>query len=178
MKTEKEEPKQPHRFQAGNKHWLKRSYKGNYKTWKTPEAFTSDCYKYFNWCDKNPFKIEKMVTGGQRATEIGTEKQFRPYTMQGLVNYLGISYQTFLNYESGEAWSAFFEVCTHVRGIVEENQISGAIAGLYNANIVARLLNLADKKSIAVSDQRKSLEELFPSIEELTEGTDMNQKPE
>ena len=177
MTTEQqEEKKQPHRFSPGNKEWLKRR-NNNPKLWTTPEKFLKDCYRYFDWCDKNPFLIERMVTGGNRATEVGNEKQSRPYSLVGLCVYLGITYQTFLNYETGEAWSDYFEVVTHVRNIVEDNQVSGAIAGIYNANIVARLLGLADKKSIAVSDQRKSIEELFPSMEELTKDTDMNQKP-
>lgn len=53
----------------------------------------------------------------------------------------------------------FLGVTTHIRNFIEQYQLKGASAGVFNANIVARLLGLADKKDI--TSDGKSLDRII-----------------
>lgn len=102
----------------------------------------SKAYEYFQWCDKNPWiKKEAIKSGDYAGTLIDIPTQ-RPYTLEGLCLYLGISLNTFKNYQDRKG---FMTVTTHVREIIDANQLEGAAVGAYNANIIARKLGLAEK---------------------------------
>jgi len=60
--------------------------------------------------------------------------------------YLGITEQTWLNYQNNESYKDFFEIFTHVRDIIENLQLEGATVGAYNPSIIARKLGLVDKQ--------------------------------
>lgn len=150
----------------GNQFWKLRSKHGRDKIFETPEIFLKAAYEYFETVNKNPWIMQEMVRGGDKAGEMVDKKIPRPYTIKGLCVFLNINHVTFLDYER-EKGKDFTKVFTHVREIIETNQTEGAMVGAYKENIIARILGLADKQSIDIDDKRKSIEELFPPVEEL-----------
>lgn len=46
----------------------------------------------------------------------------------------------------------FFGVVTHIREIIRQNQLEGAMVEAYSPNIVARLLGLVEKKELTGKD--------------------------
>lgn len=127
-----------------NSFWKKRTKHGRDKIFATPEDFLASAYEYFEACDENPwFKKEAIKSGDMAGTLIDIPVQ-KPYSIQGLCIFIGITERTFLNYETEKAYKDFFQVFTHVRDIIENNQMEGATVGAYNANIIARKLGLAD----------------------------------
>jgi hypothetical protein len=141
----------------GNEFWKLRSKHGRDKIFESPEIFIEAAYEYFAYCNETPwFKNEAVKSGfnvGQ-IVEIPTQK---PYTLGGLCIFLHIDRQTFINYEKNKAYKDFFEVFTHVREIIETNQLEGATVGAFNANIIGRLLGLVDKTENKLVGDSESL---------------------
>lgn len=129
----------------GNKFYKKREKDGRELIYKEPSELLDAAYKYFDWCNNNPIKKDEVLKGGVRAGYIVKVKTDRPYTLIGLCNHIGIGKRTFDDYCNRNDFSP---ITTHIREIIQQNQIEGAMVGTYKENIVARLLGLVDKKEI------------------------------
>lgn len=129
----------------GNSFWKLRSKHGRNKIFESPEMFKEAAYEYFEKCDSNPWNKMEVVKSGDNAGKLLPVPTQKPYTIQGLCIFLHIDEKTFWNYNKDEKYKDFFQVFTHVRDIIENNQMEGATVGAYNANIIARKLGLTDK---------------------------------
>ena len=136
-----------------NQYWKNREIDGRPKIFDNPDQVWDKAQEYFEWCDKHPWTKSEAIKGGQSA---GTSFKIdigRPYTIEGFCLHLGITYNSFLNYEKkSKSHKDFFQVFTLIRAIIEQNQLEGATVGAYNASIIARKLGLVDKKDIGNSD--------------------------
>lgn len=141
----------------GNEYYLTRSTDGR-KTEYTPEEFMSKAHDYFQWVQDNPFRKQEIVKYRDSHSKDSVEVM-RPFTIQGLCIYAGITHQTFLNYEKREE---FFEVLSHIRGVIENQQFEGAASGFLNANIIARKLGLRDTREYDVNYKKKEVGDVFP----------------
>jgi hypothetical protein len=117
---------------------------------KTPAEFLEKAYEYFKWCDENPWSKKEAIKGGDFAGTIISIPTQRPYTIEGMCVYIGINRKTFTELYSTR--KEFIPVTTHAREVIEANQLEGAIVGVYNPNIIARKLGLADKKEISADN--------------------------
>lgn len=129
----------------GNEFWKLRSKHGRDKIFSSPEEFLNEAYKYFENADKSPWYKNEAIKGGPDAGKIIKIPTQRPYSAKALCIFLGITEDTFRNYENNEKYQEFFEVFKHVRDIIDANQFEGATVGAYNANIIARQLGLVDR---------------------------------
>jgi len=129
----------------GNEYYKRREKDGRELIYDSPDKFLEEAYNYFNWCKENPFYKREVLKGGVRAGDIIEVEIDRPYTIEGLCVYSGISVKTFYNYEERED---YLHVVTHIREAIRQNQLEGAMVEAYSPNIVARVLGLADKKDI------------------------------
>lgn len=109
----------------------------------TPEALNIKFEEYRIWAKQNPAYLNKVSAG--QIISVPTE---RPLTIVGFCNYAGISKDTFRNYEQQEE---FFDLLTRVRGAIEADQLEGALVGIYDAGIVARVLHLADRQDVTTN---------------------------
>lgn len=126
-----------------NEYYKRRQKDGRELIYGSPDLLLEEAYNYFDWCKKNPFHKREVIKSGIRAGDVIKVEVDRPYTIEGFCVYAGISVQTFSNYGERED---YFAVVTHVREVIRQNQLEGAIVEAYSPNIVARLLGLADKK--------------------------------
>ncbi|MFV0332410.1 MAG: terminase small subunit [Dysgonomonas sp.] len=147
----------------GNEFYKRREKDGRELIYSTPDKLLEEAYNYFDWCKSNPFHKREVLKGGIRAGEIVEVDIDRPYTIEGLCVYAGISVQTFFNYEQR---NDFFEVVTHIREVIRQNQLEGAIVEAYSPNIVARLLGLSDKKEITGQDGKELVINITPRTKE------------
>ncbi len=108
-----------------------------------PETFESKFEEYKVWTKQNPVYHNKVSAGG--IIPVPTE---RPLTIVGFCNYAGIDKDTFRNYEHQEEFSV---VCARVRARIETDQLEGALVGIYDAGIVARVLHLADRTDVTTN---------------------------
>ena len=126
-----------------NSFWKQRQKHGRDKIFASPDALWSAACEYFEWCDANPWRIEKTKKKG-KSKEIETTPTQRPYTISGLCVYLGVN-TDYLNEITDKDYSG---IITRIKQIIETNQVEGAMVGAYNANIVSRINGLTDKMDI------------------------------
>lgn len=129
---------------TGNKFWELRSKHGRNKLFETPELMWEAACEYFQWCDDHPWEKKDWV--GQLAEEIQREFK-RPYTMQGLCNYLGCNTVYFRNFKNQkrENKEDFSSVISRIEDTIYQQKFEGASIGFFNANIIARDLGLREK---------------------------------
>ncbi len=108
-----------------------------------PETLESKFEEYKVWTKQNPVYHNKVSVGG--IIPVPTE---RPLTIVGFCSYAGISKDTFRNYEHQEE---FFDLLARVRETIEADQLEGALVGIYDAGIVARVLHLADRTDVTTN---------------------------
>lgn len=150
----------------GNQFWKLRSKHGRDKLFTTPELLWESACEYFDWCDKNPLKEDKLFhyQGAVTSQSVG---KLRAYTLTGLCLYLDCSTEYFRHFEENNNDSKdFMPVITRIRETIYEQKFTGASADLLNANIIARDLGLIDKKDIQVKTEL-SPEERQAKIKEL-----------
>lgn len=128
----------------GNQFWKLALFPGRTTEYK-PLELAERADQYFCYCDEHPWWKKELVKGGENAGMIIDIPVQCPYIMSGLCLFLGISQQTFLNYEKRKE---FFEVCTRIREIIYTQKFSGASVGAFNAAIIARDLGLVDKREV------------------------------
>lgn len=146
-------------FEKGNKLWEFRKNVGRPKKFTDPDELWQKACEYFEWCDKHPWHKQDFVRGGDSAgmkVELQTD---RPYAIEELCIFLGVNTQYFsqINLESfpENKRDDFSLVISHIRGIIDSQQFSGAAVGAFSPNLIARRLGLADNiKTSPVIEQK------------------------
>jgi len=122
---------------------LRKREKGRPLTVDTPEAFKREAEAYFDWCDNNPYLDKDFV--GKDAIQVLRERR-RPYLFSELAVWLGLgSLDALNNYKHNKD---FYDIYTQVEGKIVSNQVSGAAAGHFNSNFVARLNGINDNTNL------------------------------
>jgi hypothetical protein len=144
-----------------------------------PPKFTSPkemwdlAVEYFKWCGEKVIledKAYKMKDGPQSPDRIEHDYivHNRPMTQKGLCVFLGISEQTYRNYREKDG---FFEVASEIDSIMYEQKFTHAAVGMFNSNIIARDLGLADKSDITTNgkdiNNDMSADELADKLDKL-----------
>lgn len=128
----------------GNQFWKLRSRHGAHKLFETPELMWEAACEYFQWCDENPIEVNDFR--GKDAEEVILKKD-RPYTLHGLCLYMDVSTGYFREFKK-DCTKDFVSVVTRIEETIYDQKFTGASVGLFNHNIIARDLGLADKKEI------------------------------
>lgn len=138
----------------GNNFWELRSKHGRSKLFESPELLWEAACEYFQWCIDNPFKKSeaKVINIGDYQSEVKIINLdvMRPFTMNGLCNYLDCSTSYFRVFKCEERANKeeFLTVITRIEETIYDQKFSGAASGFFNANIIARDLGLTDKKEV------------------------------
>ena len=136
-------------FQPGNQFWLARSSHGRKPAFETAEDLWDACLQYFQWVEENPLQEEKVFHSQGEITKT-TINKMRAMTLDGLLLFIGITDQTWYNYE--DRGDDFLEVIETVEKVIRSQKFAGAAADLLNANIIARDLGLKDSKEHSVDE--------------------------
>lgn len=120
---------------------------------KTPDELEKLAEEYFAWCEANPIKIYKRkdasarqaAKNGSSAGSAENEMYItRPYTLDGFCLWSNIgdwtSFKSSAAYQSDE----FRGVIYAIEQTIRDQQVSGAMVGMYNSNLTARLNGIAD----------------------------------
>ena len=119
---------------------------GKPKYIETPEILWQHFLDYKKWAKDNPLKKHDFV--GQTAEEVYREIE-RPLTWwsfeswlktNGIVCHLG-SYEQ----NAGEAYTAYLPIIRDIKAHIRGEQLEGGMAGIYNANLTARINGLTEK---------------------------------
>lgn len=125
-----------------NQLWKRRKKHGRDPIYATAEELWNACVEYFEWCENNPLKEEKVFHNQGEITRT-TINKMRAMTLGGMCVFIGISKATWASYKN--RGDDFLCIINMVEEIIRENKFTGAAADLLNANIIARDLGLSDK---------------------------------
>ena len=114
-----------------------------------PKELLTAASEYFKWCDANPLK-EQKVFHSQGIIKKTNGNLSRPYTQAGMCVFMNIVVKTYHNYKANPQ---FLQVTTLIDEIIFDQKYNGAAVGLFNANIIARDLGLADKVEVVDNDK-------------------------
>ncbi len=139
-----------------NQFWKNVKNPGAPIKFKTPELLWQEACEYFQWCDDNPLKEEKLFHYQSKITR-DTVSKMRAYTLIELCLFLGVSkdYWTQFNEKDHKDYSI---IITRIRETIYTQKFTGAAADLLNPNIIARDLGLVEKKDLTIMTEQP----LFP----------------
>lgn len=140
--------------------WLAHPKGGRPPYYTDPDVLWQDCCEYFEFTKTRT--IDKVEYHGKDALRCLVPTNV-PFTLTGLCIFIGMTLDTWAQYRKKEEFSA---VCTRVQEIIYSQKFNGAAVGQYNANIIARDLGLADKKTVDL-DVRGKVADVFPDESEL-----------
>ena len=101
---------------------------------------------YCQYCKDNPLEIEDWV--GKDALRVIRKKPL-PMTVMGFCLFIGASYAWWKEFRKKQHNAEFLAVIRAIDDTIVNQQIQGAVGGLYQQNIVARLNGLVDHKEVA-----------------------------
>lgn len=136
-------------FVPGNQLWKRRQSTGYAPKFDTPEEMIEACCEYFEWAENNPL-FEAKPFAYEGVVTVEPIAKARVFTLTALCAYIGITLPTWGNWRRDRP--EFKEAIAWVESIIYSNKFEGASAGLYNSNIIARDLGLADKTDLMSSD--------------------------
>lgn len=112
--------------------------------------------EYCDYCDANPIKVDvrsKMRRNSNTgdSSELGNQTIKRPYTLDGFCLFAGIlmPWATFKNNaKRRKDWADFEIVINACEQVIRDQQITGAMIGVYSERLTARLNGIADKQEL------------------------------
>lgn len=145
--------KKPHRL-TGNKLYKLRSKHGRDKIFGDPFLLLEEASLYFDWCDRHPWERNELVKYKGDSEQVGVSLG-RPYSIEGLTCYLGVSASYFRSAKAGirkkidESRETDVEIellhaYEYIEQIIRTQNIEGATVGLFSPHIVTRVYNLAE----------------------------------
>lgn len=117
----------------------------------TPKQLAEKFQEYVWWCENNVIEIEEKKSGSigmNRSYETKTIKKQRLISVHGFLVYIGKSKRWWSQLSEGKHGHKFSYLKEAVTDYCEDYQKEMAAAGIFNANIISRLLGLADKKEL------------------------------
>lgn len=145
-------------WEKGNNYYQFRDKHGRDHKY-TSEGIWNEFVEYCEWMNNNPLK-EAVVIQKQASTI--KVKKMRAMTIGSFCLFASITTNTFGNYRKDPDFSP---IITHIQGCIYTQKFEGAAAGLLNSSIISKELGLTT--NLVVEDKRKTVEELFPTEEEL-----------
>lgn len=147
-------------FRAANRFWMaRRTSAGPEPLFADGEALWAACDGYFCWCVDNPIIEEQLVTYKGMARMVPVPKM-RPMTKRGLCLYLGIAHTTWSAWKKDRPELA--AAIERAESVIWEQKFGGAAVGIFNGNLVARELGLADKTDLGGKVEVENLEPRLP----------------
>lgn len=131
----------------GNSYWMKRSSHGRKPIIEDPKELMRLATEYFEHVENTPMLEYKAMVVQGLAETIAIPKP-RPYTQVGMCLYAGIDQETYAAYRKKDDFAA---VTRLIDDTIMDQKFSGAAAGLFNANIIARDLGLKDANTTELS---------------------------
>jgi len=150
------------RFTQGNQWWRKRSKHGRDRIIQDPQVLLESAYEYFEETSQRTWTKKDWV--GKDAEHVCREKE-KPLTFIGFQNYLDdqnvITDVTDYFENKDNRYSDFVRICSRIKRNIQQDQIEGGMANIYNPSITQRLNGLVDKTEQTTITKQP----LFPDIE-------------
>ena len=150
----------------GNEFWKLRSKHGRGRIIESPEVLAQASDEYFKLCIDNPIRTYDYKGKDAEKVEYLIPKVFQK---NELARFCDLSEWRLID-DLKKINEDFSQVVTRIEGIIADQKYQFAVANIFNSNIVARDLGLADKSEVKKRHIFEDLtdEELDREIEKLT----------
>ena len=125
--------------------------------YKKPQDLWNKFQEYIQWVDSNPIEMperasffgtkKEVVRQGQMKTKVA-----RPYTLYGFLAFAGIMNWTEFKRPEFRHQENYLRVIYAIENTVKAQQIDGALVGIYNSNLTARLNGISEKTEVTGAD--------------------------
>lgn len=125
--------------------------------YKRAEELWRKFEEYASWVKKTPIQASvalsgKRATGATEKGQQGTHHVTRPLTLDGFKVFAHISDWPMFKRTKKYQTKEFLVVIHAIEDIIRDNQVSGAMANVFNSNLVARLNGISDKQEVMGKD--------------------------
>lgn len=121
---------------------------GRYKLIETPEKMLEMFDDYKTFVKSNPRYKHQLC---QRTATMIQEPLEVPLTMEGFEVYcyekFNVTIENYFKNQNG-SYDDYYTICTHIKKIIRQDQISGGMVGQYNPSITQRLNGLVEKSQV------------------------------
>jgi hypothetical protein len=135
------------------------------KNFKTPNDLLVAFEKYKVWAKKHPWLKKEAIKSGPQTGQLINIPHERPLTMWGFATFLKMSAEGVRNYGRLESYKEYFSIYNRILDEMTEQRVSGALTGVYNGNLVARIDGLVEHQSVNHSGLPEPPSELRVVIE-------------
>lgn len=132
------------RFKPNNTAWKDRKSHGRKPKYACPDQLETACTNYFQWSDDHPLYRHKVVKYRGKG-KLFAVPVMRPYSIAGLCIHLKITNNTWVNYRQRPD---LLRVTEWVESVIYVQKLEGAAAGIFNANIVIRDMQIRAKRHV------------------------------
>lgn len=112
-----------------------------------PEKLAEKFAEYIEWAKDHPIEVDKVVQGPNGVTT-ATEQKPRLLSTSGFCVWLGVTEEWWRGLSSGKRGEEFSSLKKNIQGYCDEYQKEMASAFIFHANIISRLLGLAEKQAV------------------------------
>jgi hypothetical protein len=124
---------------------------GRPKILESPEYLYTLFEDYKKHCKENPILVQDYV--GKDAMMVYREKE-RPLTDKGFYNYCrkitGHHVKQYFDNQD-KLYNEYIAICRAIKDEIDQDQIEGGMAGIYNPSITQRLNNLSENLDVKVN---------------------------
>lgn len=130
--------------------------------------------EYFDYCDRTPVETStRKLVGAEQSAKNGNKAKSdevvfsakRAYTLDGFCLYAGIGDWSSFKKAEAHQGDEYRGVIHAIEQTIRDQQVSGALAGVFNSNIVARLNGLAEVvKDEAAAERKQTAGEAIAAI--------------
>lgn len=118
----------------------------------TPKQLAEKFEEYVDWCKDNDMVFEEVQSSKQGMTtfkKTTTTRKERLISIHGFLVFIGKTPRWWTELSNGKQGERFSTLKENITAYCEDYQKEMAAAGVFNANIISRLLGLADKKELS-----------------------------
>lgn len=130
---------------------------GRTKLIESPEKLESLFNEYVKWAEENPYLVQDFV--GKDAQEVKRKKQ-RPITWLGFENWLHLngvlSQLTHYEQNTGGSYTDYLPIIRVCKMRCSQDIRDGALVGIYQQNIAARLEGLKEQTDLTTGGEKIS----------------------
>ncbi len=148
-------------FRKGHKFWLLRKHNDVTPRLYYPHELLDKFIEYQEYMEDNPL-YESVIH--QKTGKLLKVPKMRAMTIKGFCLFAGIAQNTFYGYAKKPEYQVIIQV---IEDAVYVQKFEGASAGLLSTNLIVRDLGLNDVVRHDISNSRKTIDELFPKIEDI-----------
>ena len=157
-------------------------HRGRPPRFETADDLMTEAFAYFADCDNNPMVVATNVKRKQSKKDTGDSREqgndertvARPYTLYGLCLWCNITdWRVFKQHcNSRSDADEFRTVIDMCENIVKNQQVSGAMVGVYAERLVSRLNGIGDSMEIKGNGNTMTWEEFRAAMQINKNGQD------